>query len=228
MDNTLYLNENEDIQGYADESTLCEASDILNILIIDVGVQHLGLVLAKVSKNDYNFDIIDINLINIKEYTHNVCPIEKCELFHTKTFSDWMTHVFREHTAFEEADTILVERQPPLGFVVIEQLIFNRYRNKTHLIHPRNVHSFMNITHLDYENRKVKSILFAKNYISFDLFKQLYSFERAHDISDGICMIAYWCNKQKKDRENIPKKMPKDIDDKHSDFFEKFYYNPKK
>jgi len=226
LDLSLKLLSLDDISDVEPSTPLKLTQEILNILIVDVGVQHLGLVLAQVKK-DYTFDIIDINLINITEYTHNVCPLEECTLFHTKTFSDWMTHIFREHTAFDEADIILVERQPPQGFVVIEQLIFNKYRNKTELIHPKSVHSFMGIMDLDYENRKEKSVLFSKNYLSFDLFQKLYEFERAHDMTDGICMIAYWCDKQKCDKQkNIEtKKKTSNIVDKSMDeFFEKFCY----
>lgn len=178
-------------------------NDFLNILIIDVGVHHLGMVLARINKDYTGPQIIDINLINITKYTHNNVSSDKCTLYHEKTFHDWMTHVFIEHTAFDEADIILVERQPPLGFVVIEQIIFGKYRHKTHLIHPRNVHSFMNITHLDYDGRKEKSEILGKKYLSSEQLQEIMTFERSHDITDGICMLLYWLNKKNKEHRDL-------------------------
>jgi len=165
------------------------------VLIIDIGVKHLGLCLALINQ-DYTFsEIVDINLIDITNYTHNNNCIINCELYHTKTFYDWLTHVFVEHTCFDESDIILIERQPPLGFCVVEQIIFGKYRYKSHLINPRNVHKFLGITNLDYENRKIFSEKKGSQYLSTELLCQLKTYNRQHDITDAICMLLYWLNK---------------------------------
>ena len=172
-------------------------SGFLKVLSIDVGVQHLGLSLALVNKDDYTFDrIVDINLVDITKFTHNVCDKGHCKLLHTKTFYDWLTHVFVEHLCFEQADVILIERQPPRGFVVVEQVIFGKYREKSWLISPNSIHKYMSIGHLDYEGRKLSTVNMAKKYFTEELKFQLSKYDREHDVADSVCQILYWCDKR--------------------------------
>ena len=168
----------------------------IKILVVDVGVQHLGLVLALV-RSDYTLSqVVDFNLVDISTYTHhNPSTRTQCLDRHTRTFADWTCHVFLEHPCFGEADQILVERQPPGGFVVIEQLIFSRFRDKTILVHPRTVHSFLGITGRDYDGRKAYSEFFAAKYLSPEQREELGGLVRQHDIADAVCMLIYWINK---------------------------------
>jgi hypothetical protein len=174
-------------------------SEYLKVLSVDVGVQHLGLSLALLHKEDYTIErIVDTNLIDITKYTHRVCPHEDCELYHTKTFYDWLSHVFIEHPCFEEADVILVERQPPVGasFVVVEQIIFGRFREKTWLINPRSVHSHFNIGHYDYDGRKKISEKIANVKLSERQKKDMDLYDRKHDVADSMCQMMYWSDKR--------------------------------
>jgi hypothetical protein len=184
------------ISGY-DLLDIEDSEKFLKVLSIDVGVQHLGLSLALVNKeNNTLIKIIDTNLIDITKFTHNVCSRKDCPLYHTKTFYDWLSHVFVEHPCFEEADAILIERQPPGGFIVVEQIIFGRFREKTWLINPRSVHKFLGIGHFDYEGRKRMSEKAGNLVLSETLKKECEGYDRQHDISDSICQLLYWCNKQ--------------------------------
>jgi len=144
-------------------------------------------------------EIIWIDLINITEFIHRWGPDKNnCTLHHTKTFCDWMNHTYQENMEFfETADFILVERQPPVGFVVIEQLIFSRWREKTILVHPRSMHKYFNIGQYDYEQRKIYVEKIARmNMKDQALLDQLGYYNRAHDIADSICIMIYWTRKK--------------------------------
>jgi len=172
----------------------------ISVLSIDVGVSHLGLSVSLLSHEYKLEEIIWVDMIDITSYTHRKVCREKCTLHHTKTFSDWMEHLYQENRIFFEAvDVILVERQPPMGFVVVEQLIFNKYRDKTVLISPRKVHCHFNISDADYDKRKEYSINIARPYLTETLQEQTTYYERSHDIADSICMLLYWRDKKEKE-----------------------------
>ena len=201
--------------------------DSIKILSVDIGIIHLGLCLALINNNYKLEKIVDINLIDISHYTHNRYKRDECQLYHTKTIYDMVVHILSEHPCFDEADIILIERQPPSGLVAIEQIIFGMYRDKAQLIAPNSVHKFLGIGHLDYDNRKIFSEKFAKKYLSQDQQDELMNYERAHDIGDAIEMLVFWTNKKhleklKKDRYDRCNVEYKDIFEK----LESFRYVP--
>lgn len=169
--------------------------DTLYVMSIDIGIHHLGMSMSLVDKEYKLKNIIWIDLINITEYVHVNGPSkESCELYHTKTFCDWMNHHFQENRRFYEmADFILVERQPPMGFVVIEQLIFSKWREKTILISPNSMHKYFGIGGYDYEKRKELTDKIARNNITNEtLLEKLGLYPRTHDIADSICIMLFW------------------------------------
>lgn len=194
--NIMYLSDSDfEIEESDIEETNYPSYDYC-VLSIDIGVLHLGISVTTLDK-EYNIvEIIFIDLINITDYIHNFGPTKKnCQLYHTKTFCDWMNHTYQENMEFfEKADYILVERQPPIqGFVVIEQLIFSRWREKTVLVHPRSMHKFFNIGDYDYDKRKLYTEKIARMAIKDpELLEQLGWYNRAHDIADSICIMLYW------------------------------------
>ncbi len=190
------------------------------VLSIDIGIIHLGLSITLLN-DDYSLnEIIWVDMIDITRYRHVYGPsYEDCKLPHTRNISDWIEHIIQENRVFfEEASVILLERQPPGTFVAIEQLIFSKYRSKTILISPRNVHSYLNITNLSYENRKKyvteKALSHLSDTMKIHLKKSCY--ERLHDIADSICMLLYWKDKKEKEykknkrREEIEKQIGED------------------
>jgi hypothetical protein len=178
-------------------------NDELIILSIDVGIIHLGISVISIKKSDYSLKTIEwVDLIDITQYRHTRVCEKECTLYHTKTISDWMDHLFQENDVFfNEADVILVERQPPGPFVAIEQLIFSKYRTKTQLISPRNVHSYLGITNLSYDDRKRYTVKIASKILPDKYLEQLAGYDRSHDITDSICMFLYWRNKKEKEYE---------------------------
>jgi hypothetical protein len=185
------------------------------VMSIDIGIIHLGISVTTLD-NEYNIiEIIWIDLIDITEFTHKWGPSRKnCTLHHTKTFCDWLNHIFQENLDFfEKSDYILIERQPPSGLVAIEQLIFSRWRDKAILVHPRSMHKYFNIGEYDYEQRKIYTEKIARMHLEDPaLQEQLGFYGRAHDIADSICLMLFWIKTQqdkyneKKRREHIMKR----------------------
>lgn len=183
-------------------SELNITNKIYSVLSIDIGVNNLGLSCSFIDEKFQLKEIYWIELIDITKYTHTKVQRSECKLHHTKTFSDWMEHLFQEYSDFFiKSDFILVERQPPTGFTVVEQLIFNKWRNKTFLINPINMHMFLRIRDLDYEQRKQVTENTAVKYLKGNIKDQFNCYDRKHDIGDSICMLLYWLDKKQKEYE---------------------------
>ncbi len=181
------------------------------ILSIDIGIINLALV--NVNIND-KYEIIDrpiVYLINLLNY--NNCH---CNLIHSKNISSYMKHLFKEYeNIFNDADIILVERQPLVGIKDVEQIINYEYQNKVILISPNSVHSYFGIGDFTYEQRKEFTTNFASSYIP-----DITNFERKHDIADAYCQLLYYLNLQHK------KQIKNNIDNsKFSTDINQFKYN---
>ena len=172
-------------------------NDYYSVLCIDIGVINLGMAALIYDKVTLEFrEVVGIDLIDITTFVHE--DNELCCLNHTRTFTDWMEHVFQYHkAAFNGADKILIERQPPFGFVAVEQLIYSRYRNKCELIAPNSVHKHFGIGKLSYEGRKDKVIEIAlKHIIKPNIIEEFNSFDRRHDMADAVCIGLFWIYKK--------------------------------
>ena len=182
------------------------------VISIDIGLHNLGFSLSLVDKFFKLIRIEWVDNIDLTNYEHNfdLCDHE-CGIDHnSKQMCDYLEHFFLNYsTLFELADFILLEKQPPQGLVVIEQLIMYKFRNKTQLISPRSMHSFFNISsgHLNipqeeqYEYRKKQTQLIAecncKWYIRAK--KNYENIVRKHDITDSICLMLYWLYQKNKE-----------------------------
>ena len=206
------------------------------VLSIDIGIENFGISLTFLNKDFTLYEIGMIDIINIQKFSHNNVCKKNCKLQHTKTFCDWINHVFQEYNiVFEKADYILIERQPPCGLVGIEQLIFSKWRDKSILLSPNSMHKFFNIGVFDYEQRKLKTEEIAKEIIlkHSKLIYEFLSYERKHDISDSICLMLYWIYNKQQEYISIQKKMEMDnLCYRNSnltldEYFEQFRYNSK-
>lgn len=184
---------NEDLK----ELEIKDTPEGYTILSIDIGISHLGLA-GLLFDSEYNFiKIIGVDMIDITEFHHpEGIKQSECHLYHTKTFTDWLEHVFWKYSnVFDGVDGILIERQPPQGLVAIEQLIFSRYRDKCELVSPNSMHKHFGIGHMTYERRKEATMNIASYHINDPIIMKEYSmFERKHDIADAICLGLYWLN----------------------------------
>ena len=178
------------------------------IVSIDIGVRHLALLLLETEPQTHKLhDIIWFELIDITAFQHLDDNPTECKLPHTRTFADWLSHIFLlHHELFDIATTILIERQPPQGFVVIEQLLFFHYRNKAVLVHPRSVHSWLGWRRdVAYEQRKVKSVQYLKYHLTKSsrtyLCKELEGLTRQHDVADAFGQAMFFLHGQRKELE---------------------------
>jgi hypothetical protein len=171
------------------------------VLCIDVGILNLGISVGLIDEQFNLKEIAHVDLIDITKFTHaHELEGKICNLHHTKTIADWMEHLFHEHLPlFQESDYILVEKQPPIGLVSIEQLIYYRWRDKCHLVSPRSMHKYYNIGQFNYEQRKLKTIEIATSISAWNprAIKNYEIFKRKHDITDSICLMGFWLNKNK-------------------------------
>lgn len=203
----IHIDEEESDKSIEKEKTY-------KILSIDVGVIHFGISLSILNEDFTLKEIIAVDNIDITKYKHTKCSIDKCTLYHTKTFYDWIEHTIQENKEyFEDSDIIIIEKQPPQGFVVVEQLIFSKYRKKTSIISPQSVHKFLNFFDLDYDKRKELSIKIADRYLSSELIERTKTFDRRHDISDSICMLLYFINKKQEEYKKVQRysRMTRDL-----------------
>lgn len=197
LDNLSLDTENKDEYG------LIPVEHKYTVISIDVGITHLGVSLGIVDEAFHLIQLEWVNMIDITKYTHEFDLYEKeCNVDHSsRYFADWLQHFFLEYeTLLELSDFILVEKQPPQGLVVIEQLFLFKYRNKCHLVHPRSMHSFFYIGSScyneedAYEQRKKKTQVIAEKNVKWhpraiDFYSKL---KRKHDVTDSICLMLYW------------------------------------
>ena len=170
------------------------------LVSIDVGIFNLGMVCCNIN-DDYTLnEVLWCQLINVKNLVEH-CTIKNCDLYHNLCMADYMTHLFHtyEHY-FKNAEIILVEQQPPCGFISIQEIIRFQYRDKVKIISPNSVHAHFKINNLDYAKRKEFTVKFSTPYLKqFDYFNRLV---RAHDVCDGFVMMMYYLSK-KSDKYNM-------------------------
>jgi hypothetical protein len=162
------------------------------ILSIDIGIVNLGYVFVEIQNG---LTVKACNRIDITQVQH--CRVSRCNctLYHDNCIPDYLDHFIQEHqNLFDEADEILIERQPPVGITNVQDLIFTRFRNKVKLISPNSVHKHFKMTRNDYELRKQQSVTISNEYL-----KDFFNFEsntRQHDISDAMLMILYYTERE--------------------------------
>jgi hypothetical protein len=150
----------------------------MKLMAIDIGYYNLGLVLAECNEAE-------------------VTPlyVQKVDLTRFKTkgaseLSDMIRSFVSEYTdVFDEADQVLIERQPPGGITSVEALLHYIFRDKAILISPVSMHKHFGIGHLDYEERKERTEIIAGKYLKD--FKYYDRLQRKHDVADALCMVLY-------------------------------------
>lgn len=193
------------------------SDNILHILSIDIGINHMGMSMSTASLNYEFLNVVGIELIDITNFPHpRDMDRKSCPLKHTKTFADWMDHVFFTYDkVFQEANVILIERQPPSGLVAAEQLLFYKYRDKAELISPVALHKFFSIGGLTYDQRKEKTEKMCHSWMTSDdhtnttnddindeetvineLTTKFEKLIRKHDVADSVCMSIFWLAKK--------------------------------
>jgi hypothetical protein len=60
------------------------------------------------------------------------------------------------------------------------------FKEKVLLVSPVSMHVHFGMRHLDYEERKERTVAIAEKYIEGGI-----PYERKHDIADALCMIVF-------------------------------------
>jgi hypothetical protein len=157
------------------------------ILAIDIGIVNLGYVFVEQD----TLNVIECNRVNITQVVHKRVEKCNCKLYHDNCIPDYIDHFIQEHQhIFDEADLILIERQPPVGITNVQDLIFTRFRSKVKLISPNSIHKHFKMTKNDYELRKQESEKITESYLKdFENFQMNI---RKHDITDAMLLVIYY------------------------------------
>lgn len=176
-------------------------SDCKYILSVDIGIIHFALVLLECDLEYTYKDIIWFDLIDITRFQHlDERSKQDCKLYHSKTMTDWISHVTYLHAeVFELAEFIVIERQPPQGHTALEQLLFHQFRSKAVLVSPRSVHAFFGwSTETDYLKRKEKSTAILEYRLQSTnrtwLLTELAQLSRQHDVADAFVQALFFLN----------------------------------
>ena len=140
--------------------------------------------------------------VDITHVRHNRVQPCDCKIPHTNETCDRVMHFIQEYMpVFDEADIILIERQPPMGLKDVEALITQAFRSKVQLISPNKMHKFWGISRYDYERRKEHTEKIASEYVD------LTSYTRKHDVADAVCIAMFYIKTHYKPK---PKRLPFD------------------
>lgn len=185
----------------------------MKLVGIDIGYINMGIVSAELT-DDLTPRFYDAFRYNISIVKHDLVPVNECTIPHTCETCDRVAHFIQENRdLLDDADCILIERQPPMGFKDIEALIMMHFRSKVKLISPNKLHKFFKIGHLDYEQRKEKTVEIATPWVEH--IPTYASQVRKHDMADAACMIHMHTEKikdeqRKKERLEHIKRLPFD------------------
>ena len=149
----------------------------MKVLAIDIGYHNMGLVLAEFEDNP-KIEVEYIKKVSLEDYKY----------LRTNDMVDLVPLFVEDHQdIFDSADKILIERQPPGGFTNIEILLHYMFKDKVVLVSPVSMHTHFGMRHLDYEQRKERTISITEKYLKGEI-----PYERKHDIADAFCMIVYY------------------------------------
>jgi len=149
----------------------------MKILAIDVGYHNMGLVVAD-SDAGPKIAVEYVKKVSLEDYKY----------LRTNDIVDLVPLFVEDHKdIFDGVDKILIERQPPGGFTNIEVLLHYMFRDKVSLISPVSMHTHFGMKHLDYDQRKERTVSIAEKYIVGEI-----PYDRKHDIADALCMIVYY------------------------------------
>lgn len=160
------------------------------IVSLDIGLFHMGYVLGE-CQNFKLKNVLKCELVNIKKLVYG-CD---CSLDHRLCISNYMEHFFKLYGKdLAEARYIVVEQQPPTGFISIQEIIRYQYGHKVVVISPRSMHKHYNMGELSYDDRKKFTVDYSKKYLS--QFPQFHRLLRKHDMADSFMLLMYFLVKR--------------------------------
>ena len=161
---------------------------------IDIGILNLAIVLVQLQNNKH-IEVKYVERINLTKLKHEKVPFHNCKLHHTKALCDRVNHFIQEYKElFDKSKLIFIEQQPIFGITSVEQLLMNKFRDKTKLISPIKMHQYFKIHKIkDYNLRKEKTVKYADEILGLNFEFYNREIERKHDIADALCIVTYAC-----------------------------------
>lgn len=155
------------------------------ILAIDPGILNLGWVLVRGRHRDgrrpAEMAVVRHGLENLTR----PCREPGCTLPRSRELWDRLGHTHA--VPCDEADVIVVERQPPGGLGEVVSFFYERHGPKVVRVHPRSMHAFYGISGFNYDGRKACVENIARNWLAFKGTEN-----RCHDIADAACMAFFY------------------------------------
>ena len=169
------------------------------IISVDIGVHNLGWCWCEIDDKTWDPKSIVVKSVGRRDITNhshiNVSRTDCC-LYHDNNMVDYVLHFKQDYGwMFDQSDLVMVERQPPGGFINIQDLFTLFWRDKIKLVNPVQIHSFFSMRNLDYEQRKVRSMSLASKYIGGE--KEFILNTRKHDMADAMLSIIWWVSKHR-------------------------------
>lgn len=162
----------------------------MRVASFDAGITHVGMVIADVSQRDNAVAVREARCVDLADVAHRRVPRAACALSHSNSLASRFAHFMQEfEPTLREAELVLVEQQPPgSAGCVFEQLLLFALPSKARTVHPRSVHAFFRIGHLDYEARKSAAERIARPHLAgIDTSRA----SRMHDIADALCILLF-------------------------------------
>jgi hypothetical protein len=178
----------------------------------DIGIRNLAACFCKV--HDETFDIEYVSSIHKFDLY-----LERCGTLDRKKCAackrtrrggmdeiDGLFHVLAGPLKDElkRSNVVLVERQPPQGIVTVQAILYERFIDRIRLMSPQKMHAFFDMTTLDYEGRKKRVEILAREVLcqkaSEDIVARYDALPRKHDVADALCFVSYYAGLQARSR----------------------------
>jgi len=105
----------------------------------------------------------------------------------------------------KRSNIVLVERQPPQGIQTVQAILYERFIDRIRLLSPQKMHAFFGMTGLDYEGRKKRVEILARELLCQkadpSLVTRYDALPRKHDVADALCFVSYFAGLQARSKK---------------------------
>lgn len=181
----------------------------------DIGIRNLAACFCKL--NDDTYEIESVSSIHKYDLYMERCDSmdrRKCEACKRTRKGgmdeiDGLYHVLAGplRDELKRSSVVLVERQPPQGIVTVQAILYERFIDRIRLMAPQKMHAFFGMTDLDYEGRKKRVEILAREVLCQkaepDIVSRYDALPRKHDVADALCFVMCYSGQvQKQKRPN--------------------------
>lgn len=178
----------------------------------DIGIRNLAACFCKVHDETFEIECVssiykfDLYMERCGTMDRNKCAACKRTRRGGMDEIDGLYHVLAGplRDELKRSDIILVERQPPQGIMTVQAILYERFIDRIRLMSPQKMHAFFDMTGLDYEGRKKRVEVLAREVLcqkaSEDTVARYDALPRKHDVADALCFVSYYAGLQAKSK----------------------------